>query len=90
MVRIYNIGNKYLLKQIIKLLIIISSSKKNSELNVFNRLERISLKENLSLEEDSWISGEKIQISTSLKEGSVIPRPETLKRKWWFLERVFY
>ena len=53
MVRIYNIGNKYLLKQIIKLLIIISSSKKNSELNVFNRLERISLKENLSLEEDS-------------------------------------
>ena len=54
MVRIYHtVGNKYLLKQIIKLLIIISSSKKNSELNVFNRLEIISLKEYLSLEEDS-------------------------------------
>ena len=53
MVRIYHtVGNKYLLKQIIKLLIIISSSK-NSELNVFNRLEIISLKEYLSLEEDS-------------------------------------
>ena len=61
MVRIYNIvGNKYLLKQIIKLLIIISSSSSsNSELNVFNRLQRNSSKENLSLEEDSRISGEK-------------------------------